>query len=148
MRRPIEIREVRSDDLHALFLLGSACISSRESMNMLTAWNERNLAGVLAEDISRSFIAVRKKSVEGFLIGRIDSGGRAEIIWTCARGMEAAVTMTELYRAFVGSIPDSVSVIRVALPGSNTEMIDFLGKFGFTDSEQVVIMENFFRKKS
>jgi ribosomal protein S18 acetylase RimI-like enzyme len=148
MRRAVEIREIRPDDMRDVFLLGSESFSRQDGTDTVPPWNETNLAGVLSEDSSRSFVAAGKKSIDGFLIARINAPERAEILWTAVRGPEAYRVREDLYRAFRESLPGTVSIIRVAVPGSNSEMIDFFGKFGFTDSEHVVIMENFFRKNT
>ena len=148
MRRPVEIREIRPDDLHDVFVLGRELISRQDGRTLLPSWNETNLSGVLSEDTTRSFVAVRKKSIQGFLIARIDTAATAEILWTGSQGPDAVRVSEDLYRAFFESLPAAISSIRVAVPGSNIELIDFFGKFGFTDSEHVVIMENFFRKKT
>lgn len=146
MRRPVEIREIRPADLHDVFVLGREMIPGHDGNNMLLPWNETNLAGVLSEVGSRSFVAARKKAIEGFLVARITNSSNAEIIWTAARGPEAARIRENLYRALINSLPEAISRIMVSVPGSNTELIGFFGKFGFTDSEHVIIMENFFRK--
>lgn len=148
MRRPVEIREIRPADLHDIFVLGREMIPGHDGNNTLLPWNETNLAGMLSEVGSRSFVAARKKAIEGFLVARITSSGNAEIIWTAARGPEAARIRENLYQALINSLPEAISRIMVAVPGSNTELIGFFGKFGFTDSEHVIIMENFFRKNT
>jgi hypothetical protein len=145
MRRPIEIRGIRHEDLRGVFLLGSELFAPGGG-DLPLAWNEIHLAGVLAEDMSHSFVAAGKKSIDGFLVGRVPDADSAEIIWTGARGRETALLFTDLYHAFVSSLPDTITRIQLYLPASSTEMIDFFEKFGFTDSKHVVIMENFFRK--
>ncbi len=148
MRRPVEIREIRPDDLHDVFVLGRELVSRQDAGTMFPSWNETNLSRVLSEDTTRSFVAARKKAIEGFLIARIDTAATAEILWTGAHGPDAVRVSEDLYSAFIESLPAAISRIRVAVPGSNTELMDFFGKFGFTDSEHVVIMENFFRKNT
>jgi hypothetical protein len=144
MRRPVEIREIRHDDLRGVFLLGSELLSP-SCADMPVPWDAANLAGALADGMDHSLVAAGKK-IEGFLVGRPAGEGSAEILWACARGREAAVLLENLYRAFLKSLPPAVTRIRLFLPPSSVEMIDFWGKFGFTLSKHVVIMDNFFRK--
>jgi len=109
-------------------------------------WSAENLADVLAADMDRSFVAAGKKAVEGFLIGRVAGEATAEILWTCARGREAVRHLENLYQSFVKSLPAAVTRIRACMASSDGEMMDFFGKFGFTLSKHIVIMDNFFRK--
>jgi hypothetical protein len=148
MKRQPEIRRIRHDDLRGVFLLGGELFVPGNGGDLPLAWNEAHLAGVLADDMAHSFVAAGKKSIEGFLIGRISSADTAEIVWTGARGREGARLLADLHQAFIESLPPTVTLIRLELHESSTEMIDFFGKFGFTLSKHVVIMENFFRKKS
>jgi hypothetical protein len=147
MRRPVEIREIRHDDLRGVFLLGSELLPP-ECADMPVPWDAGSLAGVLADGMDHSFVAAKKKTVEGFLVGRLTGAETAEILWTCARGREAAALLENLYHAFTKSLPPAVTRIRVFSPSLSVEMSDFFGKFGFTLSKHVVIMENFFRKNS
>jgi hypothetical protein len=148
MRRFVEIRMIRPDDLRDVFVLGLEFFPGQDGRSPILSWNETNLAAVLAEDISLSLVAARKNSIEGFLIARNDNPGRVEILWIAARGPEAVRVRDDLCQAFIDGLPETISRIRVTVPASNPEMMDFFGKFGFTDSEHVVIMENFFRKNT
>ncbi|HOD13233.1 MAG TPA: hypothetical protein PK307_00490 [Spirochaetota bacterium] len=148
MKRFVEIRKIRPDDLHDVFVLGLEFFPGQDGRSPILSWNETNLAAVLADDLSLSLVAARKNSIEGFLIARIDNPGRAGILWIAARGPEAVRIRNDLCQAFIDGLPETITRIRVAVPESNPEMMDFFGKFGFTDSEHVVIMENFFRKNT
>jgi hypothetical protein len=151
MKGRIEIRPVRIDDLREIYILGHEFMDDQGSP-FLPAWNESNLADVIARDLELSLVAVSKKRVTGFLIASIDETGgirTAAIRWLCADQSKHAGTTTGLLEAFTATLSGrNIEKIIIALPESNSELIEYYRNFGFTDSKRFIIMENFLPKNT
>lgn len=151
MKGRIEIRPVRVDDLREIFLLGLQFLENRETPFM-PAWNESNLADVIARDLELSLVAVSKKRVAGFLIASLDETGgnrTAAIQWLCVDQPKYAGITPDLLNAFTATLSGrNIGKIIIALPESNSELIECYRNFGFTDSKRFIIMENFLPKNT
>ncbi|MBN1496585.1 MAG: hypothetical protein JXA07_07440 [Spirochaetes bacterium] len=148
MKRRVEIRPMQADDLREVFLLGRECFSTQATA-AARVWNERTLADVLASGLDLSFVARYKKKVSGFLIARPDGEDDAVMIeWLCAGYISDGPTAEELLQVFQQSMSERMCVrIDVVIPRENQELSAIFKKFGFTESNQQLIMENFPQKQ-
>ncbi len=141
----ITIRPLGLEDLHDVFVLGQEVFQEKK-VSSFCAWNEKVLAEVLAGNLEISLIAVRKKSVAGFLIGALEEDGNGErvakIIWLGMRRGEDQAVGRDLIKAFAGRCEEvHGGRILVRIAGSDSEFIDMYQECGFTLSGQVLIME-------
>ena len=150
-RAGIEIRPLEIDDLHSVFILGQELFSGK-NFRSLRAWDEKVLAEILPDNLEISFIAVRKKSVAGFLIGAVtESGTRgaaAKILWLGVQRLEIKDTGRDLIEAFIARCAEKNIVdLLFEVPGTDSELIDLCRNSGFTQTGQVLIMERFLPEK-
>jgi ribosomal protein S18 acetylase RimI-like enzyme len=150
MKRGIEIRPMCIDDLRAVFILGKE-LPGTTGPGITASWNEKNLAGIIADNLEISFIAIYKKIIAGFIIGALEndgiSNGTASILWLCVRKFEQYDVAGDLLHAFHQCLIErNVYNIKAAVAASHAELIEFYRKFGFTETKHVLIMENFLSK--
>jgi hypothetical protein len=149
MKRRLEFRPLREEDLRELFLLGRK-FSETRGAPFLPAWDESNLADVIARDRDLCLVADLKKCVVGFLIASLDETGSirtAVIRWLCADESKHADITSGMLNAFKSLLTGlNIEKITVALPETNAELIEYYRKFGFTDSKRFITMENFLPK--
>jgi hypothetical protein len=147
MKRSIEIRQMRIDDLRQVFLMGRDHYHVH-APGPARPWNEKNMSDVVADHLDSSFVAWYKKDLMGLLIGAVDSQhATAKIIWMAAREFGGVNILGELYAAFLQSIQNrNIDKIQIEVVKSDNELIDFCNKFGFTESKDTLIMENFLLK--
>jgi ribosomal protein S18 acetylase RimI-like enzyme len=149
MKQGVEIRPVRIDDLRGVFILGKELFGTAGPVT--TSWSELNLAEIIADNFEISFVAVYKKIIAGFIIGTIENDGindgTASILWLCVRRFEQYDIAGDLLHAFHQClIEKNVYTIKTEVATSQAELIEFYRKFGFTETEHVLIMENFLSK--
>lgn len=146
MKRPLEIRPVREDDLRPLYLLGREFFKNQDPLFM-PAWNESNLADVIARGRDLALVAIAKKKPVGFLIASLeetDGHTEAVIRWLCADESKNPGLYAGLLAAFTDTLSGrTIKKITIALPETNAELIDYFRNNGFTDSKHFIIMENF-----
>ncbi|OHD65022.1 MAG: hypothetical protein A2176_04540 [Spirochaetes bacterium RBG_13_51_14] len=151
MNRAIEFRPVRIEDLRDIFELGAE-LSTEHPRIVMAPWNEEALAEILADSMELSLVAIRRKKPVGFLIASAaNTGGRdraAEIKWFGARGPERYGVLADMLRTFKQMLAQrNIETIRIQVSGSNAKLIAFLEKYGFTEMEHFLSMENFLPKK-
>jgi hypothetical protein len=150
-RAGIEIRPLEIDDLHGVFILGQDLFSEK-NFRSLRAWDEKVLAEILPDNLEISFIAVRKKSVAGFLIGAVSESGTrgatAKILWLGIQRLEKKDTGHDLIEAFIARCAGkNIADLLFEVPGTDSELIDLCRKSGFTQTGQVLIMERLLPEK-
>jgi hypothetical protein len=149
MKRGPEIRSMRIDDLRGVFLLGREFLPPHGHTGA-TGWKEQNIARVLARGLDVSFVAIYKKKIIGFLIGLPEDAGTdagaVTIQWLCAPGADVRADLLHVFRQSVSET--KYAGIRAEIPASNPELYEFFRKFDFTESEHLLIMENFPPKKN
>lgn len=151
MKRGIEIRPMRIDDVRNVFLLGRELLPP-EPAAADRAWNESNLSDTLASGLDFSFIAAIKKKIAGFIIavpdGRETGDDAVSIAWLCAPP-DAGGIRESLLNALLGKMTKKSNPrVRAHLSAENSDLYDLLQKFGFTESKHLVIMENFPPKRN
>ena len=148
MKRRGEIRPMKVDDLREVFLLGRECFTTPAPMTA-RAWDERTLADILAGGLEFSLVALHKKKVTGFIIARPD--GRDDTVtleWLYAGTIAGGPTEEELLQVFHRTISEKkYRRINVVISPENRELYAIFKKFGFTESNQLLILENFPQKK-
>jgi ribosomal protein S18 acetylase RimI-like enzyme len=150
MKQKVEIRPVRIDDLRDLFIMGKERLGDAHA-DSAHSWNEKNLAEIIAGNLEISFVAVYKKTVMGFIIGDLENSGtntrEAAVKWLCVRKSGDNDLAGALLHAFQQCLREkNINKIRLAVSASNAELIELYQKFGFTESEHVLTMENFLPK--
>jgi hypothetical protein len=139
---------MKIDDLRSVFLLGKELIGAEGDCPR--PWNKANLAETIAGCLETSFVALYKKKVAGFLIGTAASGApAASVIWLASQRFEGIDVPGDLLLAFRHITAEkNIGKIQVSAPRSRPDLIAFYKKFGFTSSEEVLIMENFLPKNT
>jgi len=150
MKQKVEIRPVRIDDLRDLFIMGKERLGDAPA-DSARSWNEKNLAEIIADNLEISFVAVYKKTIVGCIIGALDNCGmnarEAAIEWLCVRKSGDNDLAGGLLYAFQQCLREkNINKIRVNVPVSSAELIELYQKFGFTETEHVLTMENFLPK--
>jgi len=148
MKRRVEILPMQADDLRDVFLLGRECFSTQATA-AARPWNEQTLADVLVNGLDLSFVARYKKKLSGFLIARPDGEDDAVMIeWLCAGSITGGPTAEELLQVFQQSMSERMcGRIDIVIPIENRELYAIFKKFGFTESNQLLTMENFPQKQ-
>ncbi len=151
MKGRIEIRPAGIDDLREMYILGRENLATG-GLPCSHGWNETNFADILARDGTISLVAVTKKKVVAFLIASIEPAGNdqaATIRWFCQEASRQTGLMDHFLNKLKSILLDkNIGKIIIALPETNSELIEYYRNFGFTDSERFIIMENFLPKKS
>ena len=151
MKRAIEIRPMRIDDLRGVFLLGREVLPSRGT-TPARDWNEKNVAAVLARGLECSLVAMYKKNVAGFIIALPEEGapdgGAVTIQWLCAGSIAARSGKTCCAPSQLSMSEMKYPRIRADIPAESAELYDLFRKFDFTESKHLLIMENFPPKKN
>ncbi len=151
MKGRIEIRPVRVDDLRGIYLLGRDVFVSRSSF-FTPPWNEANLADAVAGDPGLSLVAASKKSIAGFIIVSLDESDGppcAVIRWVCLRENKPTGLLTDMLRTLQSALAErKIEKMVIALPGENSDLIEYYRNFGFTESNRFIMMENFSLEKS
>lgn len=146
MKRGTEIRPMRIDDLRDVFLLGRDVLPSA-GRTADRGWNERDLAELLVRGLDVSLVAICKKRVAGFLIAfpeDAESGGAVTVRWLCASPFHGAGVREDLLNAFRQSMAErNCPLIRAEVSAGDADFYEFFRKFGFTESEHLIMMENF-----
>ena len=149
MKERIQIRPLGPGDLRSVYALGSEAFGEEPTAGM-AAWNESNLADVLVRDPGFSLIAATKKKTAGFLIASPDDGrnpSSVTIWWLCIHRSQGPGLLREILDTFTSRCSESnIGAIRVILPDSHSEIIQFFRNFGFTESKRFITMENFLPK--
>jgi hypothetical protein len=141
---------MRTDDLRGVFKLGVELFAKLQH-EVMAPWYEKALAEILADSMELSLVAVRRKKPVGLLITSAPISGRdsgfVEIKWLGARGPERYRVMADLLSSLYQMLAQrNIEAIRIQVPGSDSKLIAFLEKFGFTEKEHSLIMENFLPK--
>jgi hypothetical protein len=146
MKVALEIRPMRIDDLREVFILGKELLNA--CAGWPPPWNEASLAETIAGCLETSFVAVYKRKVAGFLIGSAVSGAPAAcVIWLASRHFEGIDVTGDLFLSFRRiAMEKNIGRIQINTPRSRPDLIAFCEKFGFTSSEEVLMMENFLPK--
>jgi ribosomal protein S18 acetylase RimI-like enzyme len=150
MKQGVEIRQIRIDDLRGVFILGKELFGISHA-GAANSWNEKNLAEILADNMEISFVAVYKKGIVGFIIGALENGGihagKASIMWLCTGKSGQTEVAEDLLYAFQQYLFEkNIKIISAAVTDSNAELIQLYKKFGFTETNHVLIMETFLSK--
>jgi|RifCSP16_2_1023846.scaffolds.fasta_scaffold214861_1 ribosomal protein S18 acetylase RimI-like enzyme len=150
MKQRVEIRPIRIDDLRGVFILGTDRFGIARA-DAAVSWNEKNLAEIIADNPEVSFVAVYKRGIVGFIIGALGNSGIhagiASIMWFCTAKSGQTDVAAELFRAFQQCLFEkNIKKINASAAVSNAELIELYKKFGFTETEQVLIMETFLSK--
>jgi ribosomal protein S18 acetylase RimI-like enzyme len=149
MKQGVEIRPIRIEDLRDVFILGKELLETAGPT--ATSWSEINLAEIIVDNLEISFVAVYKKTIMGFIIGALGNEGidadTAYIKWHCARRLDQSDLTGELLHALQQCLVEkNIKKIKAEATASNVELIEFYRKFGFTEKEHLLIMENFLSK--
>jgi len=144
-RAGIEIRPLEIDDLHGVFILGRELFSEK-NFRSLRAWDEKVLAEILPDNLEISFIAVRKKSVAGLLIGAVSdtgaSGATATVLWLGVRRLEGKEAVHDLLEAFMARCAEKdIADLIFEIPDTDAELIELCRQRGFAEAGRILIME-------
>ena len=146
MKGKVEIRPICVDDLRNLFMTGKERCGYLSGACAIS-WNEKNLAEIIADNPELSVAAFYKKTITGFIIGALENGGTAAVKWLWAEKPADNDIAGRLLHAFQQCLKEkNINKIRVSVTESSSELIELFLKFGFTETEHVLIMENFLPK--
>jgi hypothetical protein len=137
------IRSMEIDDLNTVFNLGKSLFGSEKKKG--NSWNEQNLVEAIADEIEISCVAVRKKQLLGFLIGRMENGDipAGIIIWLGVReDFINSVIAAEMIKKFrETSISRKAEILKTEIDAGDSHLLEIFQKFGFTEIRDKISMQ-------
>jgi len=139
---------MREDDLSEVFRLGRELFPEKGD-ELCLPWRERDVAGILADYLDISLVAVAVKAVVGFCIGALfPENGRtsARILWLGVReGPQRGAIAALLVEGFIRNCaPRCDGRIVAAVHLEDGPLLAALEKNRFTERHRLLIMDAYF----
>ncbi len=137
------IRDMEIDDLSAVFQLGESIFGKGKESGR--SWNEQNLAEAIADEIGLSSVAVRKKQLLGFLIGRRETGDKpaGRIMWLGIREKfkNSGIETGMIKRFRESAVSRKLSILKTEIDTDDIHLLEIFQKFGFTEIREKISMQ-------
>jgi len=140
LHKDIIFRKIIEEDLHLIYPEG---LNEPEFIDLPFAWNSENIAKVFTSESVISFIALKKKKLIGFILGRAIENDSSYIHWIMvSEKFRKTGIGKELLRLFIEASKERGAEKFLTSPLKNShKIIEFFSNNGFSVKESYSVLK-------